>query len=162
MPLLKSNALQKPAQNHGSEARHARTRSKALSDAAPKAIPARSAFVRVLLLILAVVSLGVAALGVVLPGLPSTEFVLISAWAASRSSPRFHAWLLRHKLFGPLLVNWQNGRCVSRRAKYAATISMAICSILMIIFVTHTLSVVAAISCMIGVQIWLWRRPEPQ
>ena len=127
----------------------------------PVAAPVRSALVRGALLVLAIVSLGVAALGVVLPGLPSTEFVLLSAWAASKSSPRFHAWLLRHRIFGPLLVNWHNGRCISRKAKYAATISMSLCAVAMVLFVSHRLSVIAAITCMIGVQIWIWTRPEP-
>lgn len=123
--------------------------------------PVRSPLLRVLLLVLAVVSLGVALLGVVTPGLPSTEFVLLSAWAAARSSPRFHGWLLRHRLFGPMLHNWHNGRRVSRQAKWAASLSMAVCSIVLILTVSHRWSVIVAIGCMLAVQIWLWRRPEP-
>ncbi|KAF1020936.1 MAG: Inner membrane protein YbaN [Paracidovorax wautersii] len=127
----------------------------------PVVRPVRSPVVRALLLVLAVVSLGVAALGVITPGLPSTEFVLLAAWAAARSSPCFHAWLLNHRLFGPMLVNWHNGRRVSRRAKWAASASMVACSALLLWTVPHPWAVATAIACMAGVQIWLWRRPEP-
>ena len=60
-------------------------------------------------------------LGVLLPGLPTTEFVLLAAWAASRSSPRLSAWLDNHRLFGPLLRDWRNGGVVSRRSKLLAS-----------------------------------------
>lgn len=123
---------------------------------------ARSRIVRGIWLIVAVVSLGVAFVGVVVPGLPTTEFVLLSAWAASRSSPRFHRWLLNHRLFGPMLRNWHNGRLVSRGAKWGAAISMSLCSALMIWKVPHPWFVGIAIFSMACVLVWLWSRPEPQ
>lgn len=122
---------------------------------------AHSRLSRALLLTLAIVSLGLAGLGLILPGLPCTEFVLLAAWAAARSSPRFHAWLLRHRLFGPMLRNWRDGRRVSRRAKWSASAMMLICSALLIATVPHRWAVAAAIVCMAAVQLWLWRRPEP-
>lgn len=122
---------------------------------------ARSRIVRGLLLTLAIVSLGLAGLGLILPGLPCTEFVLLAAWAAAHSSPRFHAWLLRHRLFGPILRHWRDGRRVSRGAKWSASAAMLACSVLLIATVPHRWAVAAAVLCMAGVQIWLWRRPEP-
>lgn len=115
---------------------------------------------RWLLHVLALLSLAIAMLGLVLPGLPSTEFILLAAWAAARSSPRLHAWILRHRLFGPLLTDWQQGK-LPRRAKWAATIAMTITAIIMVAFVTHLPSVVISISCMATVLTWLWCRPEP-
>lgn len=123
--------------------------------------PHRSPLARALLLALAVASLGLAALGAVTPGLPSTVFVLLAAWAAARSSPRLHAWLLRHRLFGPMLRNWQDGRRVSRRAKWAASLSMLACAVVLVATVPHVWLVAAAVASMAGVQVWLWRRPEP-
>ena len=130
---------------------------------AARAAPAlsRSRLMRGFWLMVAVLSLGVACVGLVTPGLPSTEFVLLSAWAAARSSPRLHAWLLNHRLFGPMLRNWQDGRKISRRAKWAASASMLACSALLVWTVPHRWAVAAAIACMAGVQVWLWRRPEP-
>ncbi len=66
----------------------------------------------------ALLCLGLGIVGVFLPGLPTTVFILMASWAAARSSPRIHAWLHRHKLFGPMLRNWEAGGYVSRRAKY--------------------------------------------
>lgn len=120
-----------------------------------------SPLARVLLMVVAVVSLGLALLGAVTPGLPSTEFVLLAAWASARSSPRLHAWMLRHRLLGPLLNDWNNGKRIRRQAKWGASISMALCAVLMAFTVPHIWLVAPAIACMAGVQIWIWKRPEP-
>lgn len=111
---------------------------------------------------LAVLSLGLAVLGVFVPGLPSTEFVLLAAWAAARSSPRLHDWLLRHRWFGPMLANWRDGKRVARRGKWGATVSMTLCALWLIHSVSRGWPVVLAILCMVSVLVWLWRRPEPR
>jgi len=117
--------------------------------------------VRWLLLVFAVLCLVLGAIGAVVPGMPTTVFILLAAWAAARSSPRLHAWLLRHRLFGPMLLNWQNGRMVSRRAKWSATAGMAFCAL--VIALTAHRAWAAGIACgtMALVLAWLWRRPEP-
>ena len=57
------------------------------------------------------------------PGLPTTPFVLLAAFAFLRSSERFHKWLLRSKLFGPVLVAWEGHRALpSRRVKIVAVL----------------------------------------
>ena len=116
---------------------------------------------RFLLIALAVVSLALAVLGVVLPGLPTTPFVLLAAWAAARSSPRLAAWLEAHRLFGPMIRDWRAGGRVSRRAKWSATIAMAACAVILA-WITPRLWVFAlASACMALTLVWLWRRPEP-
>lgn len=65
-----------------------------------------------------------AGLGVVLPLLPTTPFVLVAAWCFARSSPRLHAWLLDSQLFGSILRNWEENRCVPLRAKVTAVVMM--------------------------------------
>lgn len=127
----------------------------------PAPIPPRSRLLRGLWLALAVFSLGLAFIGAILPGMPSTVFVLISAWAAARGSPRFHQWLLEHRWFGPALANWADGRKVSRRAKWAASASMTLCSaILYWTAITPWVTGIAMLS-MACVLTWLWSRPEP-
>ena len=61
--------------------------------------------------------LGLAFLGVLLPVLPATPFLLLAAWFFSRSSEKWHQWLLRSELFGPIIRNWETNRCVARRTK---------------------------------------------
>lgn len=70
------------------------------------------------------VTLGVA--GIFLPLLPTTVFLLIAAWAFSRSSPRWHNWLQTHPRLGPLLACWEKHRAMPRRAKVAAFITLGV------------------------------------
>lgn len=100
-------------------------------------------------------------IGIVVPGMPTTVFVLLAAWAAARSSPRLHAWLMNHRLFGPMLRDWQNGGTVSRKAKRSATLMMSICAVVMLVVSAPAWAKALAIGCMAGVLAWLWRRREP-
>lgn len=70
--------------------------------------------------VLAYVFAALAVLGLVVPGLPTTPFVLLAAWAASRGSERMHEWLRNHRRLGPPLRNWQEQGAVATRAKKLA------------------------------------------
>jgi uncharacterized membrane protein YbaN (DUF454 family) len=58
-----------------------------------------------------------AILGVFLPLLPTTPFIILAAFLFSKSSDRWHQWLLSNKVFGPILNNWECSRCIPRFAK---------------------------------------------
>jgi len=73
---------------------------------------------------LGVLFLVLAAAGVVLPLLPTTPFVLLAAGCFAKSSPRMHAWLLSSELFGPVLRNWEQNRCMPRRARRISLLMM--------------------------------------
>lgn len=60
--------------------------------------------------------------GIVLPLLPTTPFMLLAAALFARSSPRFHRWLLTHRWFGPPIVDWQQYRGIRRNARRRAII----------------------------------------
>lgn len=111
--------------------------------------------------IIAYVSLAIGLIAIVVPGLPTTEFILLAAWAATKSSPRLSAWLENHRLFGPILSNWRNGRLIARRAKISATISMLICAVVMLALLDHGWTVYLAIGGMSLGNLWIWSRPEP-
>lgn len=66
------------------------------------------------------ICLGLAAVGAVLPFVPTTPFVLLASWCFYRGSPRIHAWLHRSKTFGPTLDDWQHYHGVRRSLKYRA------------------------------------------
>lgn len=122
--------------------------------------PQRSRTVRLLYAALAYTSLGIGLVAIVIPGLPTTEFILLAAWAATRSSPALSAWLENHKLFGPMIRNWRNGKVITRKAKLSATISMLVCSVVMWLTLPHHWFLYAAIGCMVLVNLWIWSRPE--
>lgn len=76
--------------------------------------------------LLGVLFLAVGAAGVVLPLLPTTPFVLLAAWCFAKSSPRMHAWLHSSTLFGPVLRNWEESRCMPRNARRMALTMMLV------------------------------------
>ncbi|MFQ2447521.1 YbaN family protein [Aeromonas caviae] len=64
--------------------------------------------------------------GIVLPLLPTTPFMLLAAALFARSSPRFHGWLLAHPWFGPPILDWQQYRGIRRHARRRAIIFILI------------------------------------
>ncbi len=73
-------------------------------------------------LILAWVFVGVGLLGVFLPVLPTTPFLILAAFLFSKSSPRFHQWLRDHRLLGPSLKDWEDRRVIRPKAKVLASL----------------------------------------
>lgn len=63
------------------------------------------------------ISLALGFLGIFLPLLPTTGFVLLSAYCFSKSSKRLHDWLLEKSMFGPMIKVWQQHRAMSARVK---------------------------------------------
>ena len=122
--------------------------------------PTTSKLARWLFGLLACISLGIGLIAIVVPGLPTTEFILLAAWAATRSSPRLSAWLENHRLFGPILSNWRNGKIIARRAKVSATVSMLLCAGVMLMTLDHGWPVYLAILGMGAGNLWIWSRPE--
>ena len=107
------------------------------------------------------ISLALGVLGIVLPLLPTTPFVLLSAFCFSKSSKRFHSWLLNHKVFGPLVKDWQRHGVIQLKAKILATVSMLAMVSLSLYFVSIPAIYVFVILLMIsGVLVFIWTRPS--
>ena len=111
--------------------------------------------------LLAWTSLALGAIGIVLPGLPTVPFVLLSAYAAARGSERLHARLLAHPRFGPMIGEWQAHGAVARRAKWLATATMSLASVLMFATAPRWWMAATGTAVMAVVACWLWTRPEP-
>ena len=103
--------------------------------------------------------LGMAYIGVVVPGIPFSIFLVMAAYCFSKSSKRMHDWLYNHKYFGPFLTNWVQKRVFPQKGKYAMVIVMS-SSLALLWFTTENIK--AAIwsgSFMLLVAIWAWRYP---
>ena len=96
-------------------------------------------------------------LGIFLPLLPTTPFLLLASWCFARGSDRLHAWLLSHRVFGDYLRNFEAGRGIPLKAKILATVTLW-GSILLATrrFDTPTMPVLLALMGA-GVSLYLWR-----
>lgn len=84
-----------------------------------------SPFARPLWIAAGLVSLAFGIAGVVLPILPTTPFMILSAFCFARGSVRLHRWLTTHPRFGPAIDDWTRHRAISMRAKRLAVAAMA-------------------------------------
>lgn len=103
---------------------------------------------------------GLGLVGVVLPLLPTTPFMLLAAACFARSSPRLHDRLVGHRLFGPAIINWRDHRAIPRRGKQAAIIAMAAAFALSVALgvAPWALAVQAAVMAVMGT--WIATRPS--
>ncbi|WP_180114736.1 YbaN family protein [Acinetobacter sp. YH12140] len=100
-------------------------------------------------------------IGALLPGMPTTVFLILAAWAASKGWPQMDAWLLNHPKYGPTLRAWRENGTVPRKAKWFASIMMFVSGLIML-FTSAPITVkIFTDLTMLIVGIWLWTRPEP-
>ena len=87
-------------------------------------LPERPLWTRALYGVAGVVALALGLIGVVVPGLPTTPFILVAAACFARSSRRLYRWLLENRLTGPLLHDWVRHRSITRKVRRIALGSM--------------------------------------
>ena len=107
------------------------------------------------------VNVALGAIGIVVPGMPTTVFLLIALWAFSKSSERFHDWLYNHKRFGPPIRNWHEHRAIPVRAKIAAVAMMTASLAFVALFVAEGWVLPAGLGAVLGcVAIFIVTRPS--
>lgn len=92
-----------------------------------------------LCVVLGFVSLGLGLAGIALPLLPTTPFLLLSAWLFLKGSPRLHAWLLSRPRLGGYIKDFQERRAIPLRAKVAAVVMMSLSMAVCVVFVAEAL-----------------------
>jgi uncharacterized membrane protein YbaN (DUF454 family) len=107
-------------------------------------------------------ALGIGALGVVTPLLPTTPFVLLAAFAFARSSDNWHAWLVSHAIFGPMIRDWRAHGAISRRAKAAAVLAMAAAFVISMALDAPQGALVLQAIVLAGSAIFVLSRPHPR
>lgn len=115
-------------------------------------------WVRGLWLAAGVLGLATGVVGVFLPLLPTTPFVLLAAWCFSRGSARWEHWILHHPRWGPMVRDWRANRAVPLRAKQLATVMMGASSV-WAWWVIHSGWRWVPGLCCATVAAWLWSLP---
>ena len=112
-----------------------------------------------LLKIIGIFFVALAFIGVFLPLLPTTPFLLVAATCFAKSSPRLHKMLLANKVFGPMIYHWQQTRSIPKRAKIIALVSM----VLAVVWSGYILPSIWLKGLVVALVAWpfvfLWRLP---
>ena len=101
------------------------------------------------------------AIGVLLPILPTTPFLILALTIFANSSPKFHQMLLNNRWFGPLLKDWEDNKTVSRQLKIRATL-IVLASFSFSVFMVRNSWILQIMLIMIAVILlfYLWRLKE--
>lgn len=122
----------------------------------------RSAWLRGLLMVAGWVCVVLGLAGVFLPLLPTTPFLILAAACFARSSPRFHAWLLANRTFGPLIHQWETSRTIPRKTKALAIGMMALTLGASIVFFVKPLALQIGLALGgVALAVWMARLPSP-
>ncbi len=109
---------------------------------------------------LGLISLVMGFIGIFLPIWPTTPFIIISAWAFEKGSPRLHRWLVGHPIVGPPLVKWQKYGVISKRAKWISIITL-VCSFSFVILTRPILLWMKVFLAVIGITVILFIATRP-
>jgi uncharacterized membrane protein YbaN (DUF454 family) len=116
---------------------------------------------RITWLVVGLLALALGAIGIALPLLPTTPFILVAAFAFAQSSEKLHQWLLDHNVFGPLIDNWQRHGAISRRAKVLSVVSMAALLLISVAMVAPPAVIIVQLVVLGGAALFILTRPEP-
>lgn len=105
------------------------------------------------------ISLGLAYVGVVTPGMPYSIFVVFAAYCFSKGSERMHRWIYNHKLFGPFLTNWGSKRVFPTSMKWFMLAMMSSSLIIMTFTGVKLIGIMSTAAFMAVVAGWAWRFP---
>ena len=109
---------------------------------------------KILWFTLGVILIGIAYIGLIMPGIPWSTPTVAAAYCFAKSNDRMRNWLYNHKIFGPFLIGWQEKRIFPTKAKYLMLITMTI-SLAVMWFTTGNIAAIAYVSVfMIICAIW--------
>jgi uncharacterized protein len=117
--------------------------------------------IRALLMGAGTVSLALGAIGIILPILPTTPFLLLAAACYLRSSTRLHKWLINNRWFGEYIKNYQAGRGIPMKTKLIGLVTLWIAILYSTFFVVNELMIAQIVLLVIaaGVSLHLIRLP---
>lgn len=113
-------------------------------------------------LILAYLFLGLAIVGLFLPGVPTVPFLLLTAWFAARGSDRLHGWLYAHPRLGRLLIDWEQQGAISGTSKVLAVLMLIVSWIIIYNRVENVWGLLGMSGLFIAIAVFLISRPKPK
>lgn len=132
-----------------------------LHDSSGEPAEHRSRWVRALYLAAGSLFLALGLVGIFLPLLPTTPFVLLAAACYARGSRKFYDWLLANRTFGPMILEWQRHRSVPYRTKVFAIVLMSVTLAISIVFFVRPAWLKGLLALMgIGLALWMYRLPS--
>lgn len=121
----------------------------------------RSRLVRSLFNLAGTLALGLGLVGIFLPLLPTTPFVLLAAACYARGSEHFHRWLLANRTFGPMVFEWEQHRSLPYRTKITAIALMSTTMAISITFFVGPAWLKATLALFgVGLAVWMYRIPS--
>ena len=106
-------------------------------------------------------SLAAGIVGIVVPLLPTTPFLLLAAFCFARGSEKLHNWLVHHPRLGPPIRDWQAHGAISRRAKWMAMVAIVAVLIASVLFGVATHIIVIQLLVLSAVSLFILTRPLP-
>lgn len=116
---------------------------------------------RAIYIALAWVSFALGVVGVFVPLMPTTCFMLLAVWAASRGSPRFALWIREHPRFGPTVVAWEGERAIPRHAKWLAGCMLVLSVVVLVVTLSLVWLKLLLVTGLVLLGLWIATRPEP-
>lgn len=120
----------------------------------------RSRIVKAFLVGVGFLFVGLGVLGVLLPVLPTTPFLLLAAACFAHSSERFYVWLLTNRVFGSYIRDWRENRGLSLPVKLWVIFVLAVTMGISVVFFVPIVAVkVLLVLIGLGISAYIWRLP---
>lgn len=111
-------------------------------------------------LLLGLLCVGLGLIGAALPLIPTAPFLLLAAFFFARSSENLHSWLITHRIFGPMILEWQERGAIRPSAKKAATLSIVVTFIVSVLLGVPGYVLIIQAIVLVGVTVFIWTRPS--
>jgi len=107
------------------------------------------------------ISVALGIVGIIIPVLPTTPFLLVAIWAFSKSSPALAERIRSHKTFGPPIRDWQDRGIIPLYAKFLAVIMMSAASVYLLAW-SHSPNWLVTLTCvaMLVIAVYVVNRPS--
>jgi len=102
---------------------------------------------------------GCAYIGAIVPGIPTTVFLVLALWCFSKSSEKLRNWIWEHSIFGPYVQDWTEKRIYPTKAKWIMLTCCAASYAWLIYIALKPIALISIALFMLFWLVWAWRYP---